>query len=37
VQVNPVSGGVTDRWISFLSRANYGYKEKVLPHRRGAV
>ena len=28
VQVNPVSGGVTDRWISFLSRANYGYKEK---------
>ena len=28
VQVPPVSGGGSDRWISFLSRANYGYKEK---------
>ncbi len=28
VLVAPTSGGRTDRWISFLGRANYGYKEK---------
>ena len=28
VIVPPTSGGRMDRWISFLTRANYGYKER---------
>jgi len=28
VVVPPTSGGRMDRWISFLTRANYGYKER---------